>query len=48
MHRDANDVFPVFIAILSYFPFCMFFFLLRSMGENCTKIKIVLIDVMYI
>ena len=26
VHRDANDVFPVFIAILSYFPFCMFFF----------------------
>ena len=30
------------------FLFACFFFLLRSMGENCTKIKIVWIDVMYI
>ena len=42
-------MFSLFLLLfLSYFPFCMFFFLLRSMGENCTKIKIVWIDFMYI
>ena len=30
------------------FLFACFFFLLRSMGENCTKIKIFWIDFMYI
>ena len=33
MHRDANDVFPFFIAFW-VFSFLHDFFLLRSMGEN--------------
>ena len=41
-------MFFLFLLLFELFSFLHVFFLLRSMGENCTKIKIVLIDVMYV
>ena len=47
--RLCQWCFPFFYCFFwVIFLFACFFFLLRSMGENCTKIKIVWIDVMYI
>ena len=54
VHRDAKEAFSLFPFSSFFFAFCVvflfacFFFLLRSIRENWTKINIVWIDIVYI